>query len=234
MPKDTTIYHFDPITNEAIGSDIADLDPLDHKPMVPGYATLIATPATIATGKVAVFDTSTNKWSQVEDHRGTVYDTSTGAESQYDKLGVLPATLTTTAPTPNSMWDATTKAWVFDPSKAASLQATVINSACAAAIVGGFPSSALGAPHTYDSAMEDQLNLIGAAGANVDLQYSCTDAVGVKNAVLHTAAQIKQVYADGITYKTTQLSKARALKVQLDSLAANPASTQADIDAIIW
>jgi len=106
--------------------------------------------------------------------------------------------------------------------------------ACAADIVGGFSSSSLGIAHTYDSAMEDQLNLIGAAGANIDLLYTCTDAAGVKDAVLHTAAQLKQVYADGVAHKTTQLSKARALKVQLDALAANAATTQADIDAVVW
>jgi len=234
-PKpDVTMYHFDPQTNEAIGSDVADLDPLENKPLLPAFATLIAPPATIAAGKVAVFDEATNKWSEVEDHRGKVYDTATGDESLHDKLGILPAALTTTAPTPNGSWNAVKKAWVLDAAKAAAESASVINVACAADIVGGFSSSALGIAHTYDSAMEDQLNLIGAAGANIDLLYTCTDAAGVKDAVLHTAAQLKQVYADGVAHKTTQLSKARALKVQLDALAANAATTQTDIDAVIW
>jgi len=119
-PKpDVQIYHFDPQTNEACGSDIADLDPLENKPLLPAFATLIAPPATIAAGKVAVFDEAAGKWSQVENHRGKVYDTATGNESLYDKLGVLPATLTTTAPTANSTWDAVKKAWVIDAVKAA-------------------------------------------------------------------------------------------------------------------
>ena len=110
----TTVYHYDPRTNEAIGSDVADLDPLDKKPMVPAHATTVKPPTTIAAGKVAVFNPATNKWSQKEDHRGVVYDTATGAESQYEQLGPLPANLTSQTPIVNGTWDATTKSWVVD------------------------------------------------------------------------------------------------------------------------
>jgi len=41
-----------------------------------------------------------------------------------------------------------------------------------AEIVYGFESSSLGFPHIYDSAEEDQLNLIGAVAAGEDLYYS--------------------------------------------------------------
>lgn len=40
-------------------------------------------------------------------------------------------------------------------------------------IVDGFLSSALGYPHMYDSEPEDQLNLIGAATTQADMDYSC-------------------------------------------------------------
>lgn len=104
-----------------------------------------------------------------------------------------------------------------------------INMACEAAIVGGFQSSALGSPHTYDSSRDDQLNLVGAANASIDMPYTCTDANGVKTEVLHTAAQLKQVYLDGIAFKAAQLSKARTLKAQIDA-----AKTQAALDKIVW
>ncbi len=40
-------------------------------------------------------------------------------------------------------------------------------------ITDGFISGALGFPHWYDSAMEDQLNLIGAVTTGVTMPYSC-------------------------------------------------------------
>jgi len=239
MPiKDVTIYHFDQVTKEHIGSEIADRDPIDGKVLLPACTTPIAPPTTIAAGKVAVFNEATSKWSQQEDNRGKVYDTSTGMESVHRELGALPAKLTSQAPTANSSWDAAAAAgkgaWVFDTVKAAADQIAVINAACAAAIVGGFSSTALGTVHTYDSALEDQVNLIGVAGAGVDLAYTCTDAAGVKAAVLHTAVQLGQVYSDGLVYKAAQLSKARALKNQLEALAASTTTTQADIDLVVW
>jgi len=137
-PKpDVQIYHFDPQTNEACGSDIADLDPLENKPLLPAFATLIAPPATIAVGKVAVFDEAAATWSQVEDHRGKVYDTATGDELQHDRLGVLPVTLTTTAPTANSSWDATAKAWVLDAVKLHSIKKQEIETAYQTALNAG-------------------------------------------------------------------------------------------------
>ncbi|RMG60294.1 MAG: hypothetical protein D6717_00395 [Gammaproteobacteria bacterium] len=135
-------------------------------------------------------------------------------------------------------WDGT--AWVpysppFDAALAAENQKQAINAACAAEITAGFTSSALGTPHVYDSTLEDQINLLGAAMSGQDLPFTCTDpATGVKAEVLHTSAQLQQVYADGVSFKSGLLSKARTLKTQLNQLAADPATTQADIDAVVW
>jgi len=104
-----------------------------------------------------------------------------------------------------------------------------INAACASAIVGGFTSHALGAPHTYDSALEDQLNLIGAVGLDIDIPYRCADAAGVKDFRLHTAAQLKQVAADGALVKLTALEKAAALKAQVQA-----AVDAAAVEAVVW
>lgn len=104
-----------------------------------------------------------------------------------------------------------------------------INMACESAIVGGFQSSAIGTAHTYDSGRDDQLNIVGAANAGIDMPYTCTDSNGVKAEVLHTAAQLKQVYLDGINFKHAQLTKARTLKAQVDA-----AKTQAALDKIVW
>ena len=104
-----------------------------------------------------------------------------------------------------------------------------INIACEAAILVGFVSAALGADHTYDSSERDQLNLVGAGNAGVDLPYTCTDANSVKAEVLHTALQIRQVYLDGLAFKSMQLSKARALKMLIDK-----ATTVAKVKKVVW
>lgn len=104
-----------------------------------------------------------------------------------------------------------------------------INAACASAIVGGFASSALGAPHIYDSALEDQLNLIGAVSLGADLPYRCADAAGIKAFRLHTAAQLKQVAADGALVKLAALEKAAMLKAQVQA-----AADAATVEAVAW
>lgn len=104
-----------------------------------------------------------------------------------------------------------------------------INAACTAAIVGGFSSSALGASHTYDSELEDQLNLIGAVGLGIDLPYRCADANGVKEFRLHTAAQLKQVAADGAMVKLAALENAATLKAQVQA-----AADAASVAAVVW
>lgn len=114
----------------------------------------------------------------------------------------------------------------LDEVKAAKVAA--INAACAAAIVGGFASAALGAPHTYDSALEDQLNLIGAVGLGIDLPYRCADAAGIK-AFRHTAAQLKQVAADGAAIKLAALEKAATLKALVQA-----AADAAAVEVVAW
>ncbi len=104
-----------------------------------------------------------------------------------------------------------------------------INDACRAAIVGGFTSSALGAHHTYDSELEDQLNLIGAVGLGSNLPYRCADAAGVKEFRLHTAAQLKQVAADGAAIKLAALEHAATLKAQVQA-----AADVAAVEAVVW
>ena len=81
-------------------------------------------------------------------------------------------------------------------------------------IINGFTSSSLGAPHSYDSEPEDQLNLIGSVTANVTMPYSCraytqgtqvidlggakvgTDATGYAN---DTTMYSLEVQADGVS-----------------------------------
>jgi len=103
-----------------------------------------------------------------------------------------------------------------------------LSEACKAAIVGGFTSTALGAPHRYDSDLEAQVNLIGAAALPGPVEYTCTDGAGVKAVRAHTVAQIKQVLTDGAALKIDYLAHFRALKNA--TLAATDAAELALIE----
>lgn len=109
-----------------------------------------------------------------------------------------------------------------------------INLACEETILSGFISSALGEPHGYDSQIEDQLNLIGAAlaaAAGQSVEFRCYHGAvtGQKEWHLHTPQQMQQVYMDGLVYKVTQLKKATTLKNQV-----NAATTVEEVNGITW
>lgn len=108
-----------------------------------------------------------------------------------------------------------------------------INIACGNEIESGFISNALGTEYTYQSEQIDQLNLIGLVASGTDDYFKAgvTDVDGniTWNYELHTIGQLKQVLEDGKAHKQTLLQKANTLKAQV-----NTATTQADLDAIVW
>jgi len=105
-----------------------------------------------------------------------------------------------------------------------------INMACESAIVGGFPSSALGAEHTYQSEREDQLNLVGVVSSGVDQLFKCSaDAGNTWEWKLHTAAQLKQVLKDGAAVKSALLQTAQSKKASIST-----AQSVAEVASIIW
>jgi len=85
-------------------------------------------------------------------------------------------------------------------------------------ILAGFDSNSLGSLHHYDGSKEDQINLIGVHSLGIDIGYPCTNANGIKSEVLHTAAQLSQLFIDAATYKHTVLSKCRTLRNNLNLL----------------
>lgn len=101
---------------------------------------------------------------------------------------------------------------------------------CTQYINSGFISSALGSAYTYDSALpQDQINLLGAKLSGVDVNYTCTNSTGTKAQVMHTAAQISQVFADGATWVET--NKAH-FYTRADAVQA--AATVTDVQAVVW
>lgn len=104
-----------------------------------------------------------------------------------------------------------------------------IDNDCKKAIISGFESSALGSSYRYDSTLEDQTNLIGAASLNVDIDYACYDTNNIKAFRPHTVAQLKQVLIDGLQVKLQCLVKARELKDQVGTV-----DTISEVNAIVW
>ena len=105
-----TIYNLSSATNEFIGKGDGFIP---ANTGLPAYSTDIAPPKVTA-GFVAVFDAQANKWSRVEDHRGTtVYDISTGQPVVIEKLGALPDNVVSVAPDGEYVkWDGAK--WIHD------------------------------------------------------------------------------------------------------------------------
>ncbi|KPX19782.1 Uncharacterized protein ALO70_00728 [Pseudomonas amygdali pv. eriobotryae] len=97
-----------------------------------------------------------------------------------------------------------------------------ISSACAAAIVGGFISSALGEPHTYPSQATDQSNLMAAVlsslsapAENWETPVWCVDAKGAGDYRMHTAAQVQTVGNDSLSARNAALTRKAALEERI-------------------
>lgn len=175
-------------------------------------------------GKAWVIDGESIR--QVEDNRGTVYDTMTGASVEWQTLGPLADTVTK-EPRPSTAHHWQQGAWVLNSQAVHSAKVLDINLACEVAITAGFQSAALGESHQYSSQLDDQLNLTGAILRGLDMPYACRDVQGVKAFRLHTSAQLRQVGDDFTLYKLQHLQHANDLKQQLDqALAAG------DVDAL--
>ncbi|MGY2226473.1 DUF4376 domain-containing protein [Pseudomonas gingeri] len=102
-----------------------------------------------------------------------------------------------------------------------------INADCESSITAGFKSAALGAPHLYNSQLDDQLNLTGAILWGKDMLYACLDAQNTKAFRPHTAEQLRQVGNDFTLHKLQLLQLANDLKQQL-----NQAFQGGDLDAM--
>ncbi|TVY09990.1 DUF4376 domain-containing protein [Paenibacillus cremeus] len=105
-----------------------------------------------------------------------------------------------------------------------------LNDACNKFILAGFTSDALGEENHYDFDYEAQINmggtLNGITAGMITGDIMWKTAEGNKP---HTVNQFKQLYADGMTFKQTNIAKYWTLKNQV--LACE---TRADVAAIQW
>lgn len=196
---------------------------------LPGNAIELAKPLAIPK-KDHIWVLVNGKPQQVIDQRGTVYRTDTGAQEHYSQLGVLPAEYTTIPKPPFSRWEA--GQWVPDLQPFHQQQIEAINSACTAAIMRGFWSSALDAPHLYSSELDDQLNLNGVIVIGDDTIYACRDVEGRREYRPHTVEQLRQVGQDFASYRLSHLLQADRFKRQLDDALA--AGDLAALQSVVW
>ena len=92
-------YVYDPITREFVGVARLDRDPLGGGFLLPANATY-ARPE-LMDGKAAIYDSKTDKWTQVTDLRGIeVYNVDGGHAYVVEPLGDLPDSVTTVKPDP--------------------------------------------------------------------------------------------------------------------------------------
>lgn len=186
----TDIFHYDPHTGEYLGKGVADPSPLEPGVfLVPANATITPPPTP---GPLQVAVCRGNAWYLLSDHRGQTYYRPDGTAVKITDIGDPDPSLTAAVP----------------PPPLATVQAAKIaelTNACGAEILGGFTSSALGAPHTYPSTLVDQTNLMASVTASLypnlpadwTTPFWCADAGGVWAKRPHTAAQIQQVGRDG-------------------------------------
>lgn len=108
---------------------------------------------------------------------------------------------------------------------------------CAAAIVGGYTSSALGSVHTYPSKTTDQINMMGSVSASLlpgladdwSTPFWCADSDGVWAFRMHSIAQIQTAGADGKAHVV--LCQSTLQRLTLSVMAATTAEAIAEV---IW
>lgn len=101
-------------------------------------------------------------------------------------------------------------------SEARQLKIAELNATCDSLLVS-FKSSATGTERIYDSEVEDQLNILALVAAGVDSYFRCALPNAPKENVKHTAAQMKQVFADGLKYKSVIIGICGILKAFVES-----------------
>jgi hypothetical protein len=111
---------------------------------------------------------------------------------------------------------------------------TVLSAGCAAAIKGGFNSSALGSAFEYPSQDIDQLNLIQSANSPTGGSLWVKDASGAWAFHAHTQAQAQQALADFVASRDKQRSQLSTLQAEASAAATAAGATVETVQAIVW
>lgn len=132
-------------------------------------------------------------------------------------------------------WDPLSSSWVIDISSEKSKKSREIAESCRGQIIGGFNSTALGAPHHYPSDETDQLNISGTVQKALIsppeeiFLFLCADENMNWEYRPHTSEQIKQVGTDVYNHIIAARVKNATLQAQIQS-----AATVEDLNLIVW
>lgn len=213
----------------------ARLDPLGGEPLVPAGATLTAPPPA-ANNKIAKWDDGNQQWSEAPDYRSLRYWTASAGLIEITEAGASPPAGATELTAGQKLiqegetWRLRTEA--DDLAEARQSKIAELKAAVEKAIKSGFSSSALGAPHTYDSEQHNIDWIQAAVLSATKTQITCddgTDAAKSKTPREHTVAQCKQVLTDGMAKLLTRKTRFRTLREQV-----NAAADVAAVNAIKW
>lgn len=163
-----------------------------------------------------------------------VYHTVSGQPTTLQGSEPMPAGYTMKKPGPGQIWKR--GRWVDDQATILAdhqrIQLDAITANCAAYIVSGFSSDALGEQHRYDSAIEDQVNLLSAVFSAMDGLCTCADPDGVKKLRAHTVAQLHTVSQHFSAFRQAALQQAEQLKAAVADAVAN--KDLKALQAITW
>lgn len=190
--------------------------------LIPGGCVELPPPADIPPFKAACW---TGKiWQLLDYFNGLiVYNTSTQEPLTLTGVGPIPNGYTVKRPEPGQIWK--NGRWVDDLdtmlAKLYPQKLEAINSGCARYIESGFNSDALGEPHRYDSALEDQVNLTGLIVSRLDALCACYGSDNEKVFREHTADQLHIVGQHLVKHKQATLLQAESLKRALAKTLAD-------------
>lgn len=117
-----------------------------------------------------------------------------------------------------------------------------LDAACAATILGGFSSDALGTAYTYPAKDTDQQNLASSVLASLmpglpgdwTTPFWCADETGNWAMRPHTAVQIQQVGVDGKTAIIAAIQQKAALQGTLMAINLQAPDAAEQLEAIQW
>lgn len=181
-------------------------------------------------------------YARIEDGQVAELFQTDGDISQMFHPSLVWMDVTNSNPQPQPGWEYANGAFiqpVENLTQAQAAQSDLVNAACAAQIMGGVQSSALGSAHTYPTKASDQANLSAsildtllpdnAGNASYTTPFWCCDASGTWAWVMHTAAQIQQVGRDVKASILAAQGKNARLQAQITA-----ATTVAAVHAITW
>ena len=217
------IYNYNKDTKEYLSTTQASENPLEKgKYLIPANATSIAI-GVDKVGFVQVFNEANKKWGYVEDNRSKiVYDTTTKQESKVDYLGVIKSGFTELIPNASDKWNGSK--WLLDITISLATKLSELETAYNNA--NELDIAYLGTTFQADTKSQDLIVKVLSAGS-VPTGFFWIDKAN--NQVAMTYTQVQGLSGAILTRNQVNFIKFQGLKARVKL-----ATTQAELDAIVW